>query len=216
MRIRSTSLVLFATLALSANAFAAKAEKKAETKTAKAGETKVGLDPAASVVKWEGKKVTGQHEGEVKLKSGELILGGKDGKELKGGEVLIDMTTIANRDIADKENNAKLVGHLKSDDFFDVAKYPTSTLKIKKVKAVEGLVGPTYEVTGDLTVKGKTHEVKFPAVVETKDGKTTAKANLTLDRTKWDVRYGSGKFFQGLGDKMINDEFKLDVNLASK
>jgi polyisoprenoid-binding protein YceI len=214
MSTRSTAFVLFASLALTANAFAAKAEKPKAEKAEKT-EKKVALDPAASVVKWEGKKVTGQHDGEVKLKKGELVLGGKEGKELKGGEIVIDMTTIANRDIADKENNAKLVGHLKSDDFFDVAKYPTSTLKIKNVKPVEGLVGPTYEVVGDLTMKGKTNEVKFPVVVETKEGKTTAKANLTLDRTKWDVRYGSGKFFQGLGDKMINDEFKLDVNVAS-
>lgn len=180
---------------------------------AKTKEEKIAFDPAASVVKWEGKKVTGQHDGTITLKKGDITLAGKD---MKSGEFEIDMTSIVNTDLKDAEYNKKLVTHLKSEDFFDVAKYPTALLKFKKVKSVEGFVGPTYEVTADLTIKDKTNEIKFPAVIETKDGKTSLKANLTIDRTKWNVKYGSGKFFKGLGDKMINDEFKLDVALASK
>jgi polyisoprenoid-binding protein YceI len=125
------------------------------------------------------------------------------------------MASITDIDLKDAEYNKKLLNHLKSDDFFNVEKFPTAVLKIKNAKSVEGFTGPTYEITADLTIKGKTNEVKFPAMIQTKDGKTTATANITIDRTKWDIKYGSGKFFTGLGDKVINDEFKLDVALAS-
>jgi len=199
----SATVLALALPLLTGSAFAAKIAK----------EEKVAFEPAASVVKWEGKKVTGQHDGTIALKKGDITLFGKD---LKGGEFEIDMTSIVNADLKDADYNQKLVTHLKSEDFFDVAKYPTARLKVKKAKSVEGFVGPTYEVTADLTIKDKTNEIKFPAVIETKDGKTSLKANITIDRTKWDVKYRSGKFFKGLGDKMINDEFKIDVALASK
>ncbi len=177
-------------------------------------ETKVVFDAAQSNLKWEGKKaiVDSKHAGNVKLKSGELTMAGD---QLKGGKFEIDMTSLTNTDLTDAEKNQQLVGHLKSDDFFDVAKYPTATVKIKHAKSVEGIVGPTYEVVADVTIKGKTNEVKFPATIIEKDGKTTAKANITLDRTKWDVRYGSGKFFKGLGDKVIADNFQVDLELVS-
>jgi polyisoprenoid-binding protein YceI len=216
MRFTNTkmTLALATVFALSQGALAATAKKTAADKAA-ANTTvskTVAIDPAASALKWEGTKVTGKHNGTVQLKDGELVL---EGNELKGGKFTIDMTSIVDKDVEDPKNRAKLENHLKSDDFFDVAKYPTSTVKIKEAKSVPGFVGPTFEVVADVTIKGKTNEVKFPATVETKDGKTVAKANITIDRTKWDVRYGSGKFFQGLGDKMIHDDFKLDVALAS-
>lgn len=185
---------------MAGSAFAAKKEEK------------IAFDPAASVLKWEGKKVTGQHDGTVALKKGELLFSGKD---LKGGEFAIDMASIVNLDLKDAEYNKKLVTHLKSEDFFNTEKFPVATLKIKNAKSVEGFVGPTYEITADLTIKGKTNEIKFPAVIQTKDGKTSLTANVTIDRTKWDIKYGSGKFFKGLGDKMISDEFKIDIALTS-
>lgn len=175
--------------------------------------TTIVFDSSASTVKWLGKKVTGQHEGTIDLAKGEMIL---RGTELKGGEFTFDMTSIKDTDLTDPENNAKLVRHLKSEDFFEVEKFPTAVLKIKSAKSVEGFTGPTYEVTADLTMKGKTNEVKFPAVVKTDNGKTVATANITVDRTKWNVRYGSGKFFKGLGDKAIYDDFIVDIMLATK
>lgn len=195
---------------LSGHAFAVKPATK--SKTVKK-EATVTFDPAASVVKWEGKKVTGQHEGTIAIKKGEIVMSGRD---LKSGEVEFDMSSIVNLDLKDAEYNAKLIKHLKSEDFFSVEKFPTATLKIKNSKSVEGFVGPTFEITADLTIRGKTNEIKFPAVIDTKDGKTTAKANVTFDRTKWDIKYNSGNFFKGLGDKMINDEVKLDVALSTQ
>jgi polyisoprenoid-binding protein YceI len=215
MRKSSSYFVKFSALALiaslsSVSAFAAK-EKKA-AKIAPAAETKVTFDPASSVLKWHGKKVTGKHDGEIKIKDGNLSMAGD---QLKGGEFTIDMASFTDTDLTDPEYNKKLITHLKSDDFFNVEKFPTAVLKIKDAKSVHGLTGPTYDVTADLTIKGKTNEVKFPAMIKTKDGKTTATANITIDRTKWDIKYGSGKFFAGLGDKVISDDFNLDIALAS-
>lgn len=192
---------------------APKAAKAAKAPKAKAGETKVEFKPEASVVAWEGKKVTGKHNGKIQLKKGELVMKGAD---LVGGSFEIDMASIVNEDLKDATYNKKLMDHLKSDDFFSVEKFKTATLTIKSAKSVPGFTGPTYEITADLTIKGKTNPITFPATVETKEGKTTAKANIAIDRTAYDIKYGSGKFFQNLGDKMIDDKFTLDVALATK
>jgi polyisoprenoid-binding protein YceI len=173
----------------------------------------VELDTAASSAKWLGKKVTGQHNGTVALKSGTVDL---EKGAVKGGEFEIDMATIKNEDIKDEKNNTKLVGHLKSDDFFGVEKHPTAKFKIKSVKELKGNKEATHEVTGDLTIKGKTETVTFPAQIDVKGEKATAKAKIVVDRTKFDVRYGSGKFFENLGDKMINDNFDFEVDLKTK
>lgn len=173
----------------------------------------VEIDPAKSKVGWTGKKVAGQHNGTVSVKSGQVDL---EGDTLKGGEVLIDMSSIKNEDLKDPEFNAKLTGHLKSDDFFGVEQHPTSKFKISSIKALKGKKDATHEISGDLTIKGVTHPVSFPAKIEVKDGTASAKGKLKIDRTKYNVKYGSGKFFENLGDKMINDEFELDLDLKSK
>ncbi len=167
---------------------------------------KIAVDPAASTIVYVGKKVTGQHTGEVKVQDGSLNF---DGAAFKGGEFTIDMTSINNTDLTDKEYNKKFVDHMNSADFFDTAAHKTATFKTTKVAKVKG---DTYKVTGDLTIKGKTHPATFDATVT----KTNATAVVKVDRTKYDIQYGSGKFFKGLGDKMINDEFQLTVNLAAK
>ena len=105
------------------------------------------------------------------------------------------------------EYKGKLEGHLKSDDFFGVTKFPTATLKIKKVIKQKGNI---YECTGDITIKGKTEVVQFNTTLN----KNSATAKIKIDRTKFDVKYGSGSFFDGLGDNMIYDEFDLNINLS--
>ena len=131
--------------------------------------------------------------------------------QLVGGIFTIDMTTIACLDLSG-EYQGKLEGHLKSDDFFGVEKYPTATFVI--TKAVPQGPGK-YKVIGNMTIKDKTEEVQFNASVEERDGKVTASATITLDRSKYDVRYGSGSFFDNLGDKTIYDDFDLTVNLVA-
>lgn len=157
---------------------------------------------------WVGKKVTGEHTGKITLKSGSIVM---DGNNVKSGTIEIDMNTITCTDMQG-EYADKLVSHLKSDDFFGSANFPTATLKITGSKSTGK---NTYDVMGDITIKGKTEKITFPATI-TADGKgLTAVGKLTIDRSKFDIKYGSGKFFEGLGDKMIYDEFTLDVNLVA-
>ena len=169
----------------------------------------VKVDAAASTVKWVGKKVTGQHNGTIALKGGRLEM---EGDQLTGGIFTIDMTTINCEDLSGG-GKGKLEGHLKSDDFFGVETYPTATFVI--TKAVPQGPG-AYKIVGNITIKDTTEEIQFPATLEEKDGKTVASADITIDRSKFDIRYGSGSFFDNLGDKTIYDNFDLSVSLVSK
>ena len=168
------------------------------------------VDPASSTVKWVGEKVTGRHDGTVNISSGTIIM--KDGK-LNSGKVEIDMTSIKNNDLEDAEYKAKLEGHLKSDDFFGVATFPTASLVI--TNAVHQGKND-YKVMGRLTIKGITKPIKFHATVDEKDGTLTGTAEIVIDRSEYNVRYGSGSFFDDLGDKTIYDEFLLKVNISAK
>jgi polyisoprenoid-binding protein YceI len=156
----------------------------------------------SSSITWKAYKVAGGHTGTINLKAGHLMF---DGSELTGGEFVVDMTSLVTTDdLGDKK--AQLEGHLKSDDFFGVASHPTSKLVITGAKAFND---NSYTVTGDLTIKGITKPITF--VISTFDNKATA--TLKVDRAKYDVKYGSGSFFENLGDKTIYDEFDLVVNL---
>jgi len=156
-----------------------------------------------SQVNWKGYKVTGSHYGTIALKSGSLEF---QGDVLTGGEFVVDMNSINTTDLSG-EYKDQLDGHLKSDDFFGVENHPTATLKISKVTSSGK---NSYEATGDLTIKGKTHPVDFEISVYG----SKATANLKIDRSKYNIRYGSGSFFDNLGDKTIYDEFDLNVDLV--
>ena len=155
-----------------------------------------------STVTWKGYKVTGSHEGTISLKSGHLEM---NGNKLTGGEFVVDMTSLSNSDL-DGDSKGKLEGHLKSDDFFGVATYPTAKLVFTSVKPLNK---NSYTVTGDLTIKETTKPITF--VVSVYENKATA--TMKVDRAEYDVRYGSGSFFDNLGDKTIYDEFDLVVDL---
>jgi polyisoprenoid-binding protein YceI len=167
------------------------------------------VDKSKSTVKWTGKKVTGQHNGTVDFKSGSLEV---NDNKIEGGTFKIDMTTIENVDLKDESSKRKLVGHLKSDDFFSVDKYPVSTLVVKKVQHKSG---NDYSFTGDLTIKGITHPVSFTAEVNIDNDRLVSGGVIEVDRTLYNVRYGSGKFFDNLGDNMIYDTFTLDFNVVA-
>lgn len=165
-------------------------------------EKKVEVKANESTVAWKAYKVTGSHTGTVDLKSGGLVF---DNGILKGGEFIVDMTSITCTDL-EGEYKQKLEGHLKSDDFFSVAYYETAKLVFINSKPS----GKTsYEVTGELTIKGITKPVTFDVSVYG----SKATATLKIDRAEYDVRYGSGSFFDNLGDKTIYDEFDLVVDL---
>lgn len=174
------------------------------------------VDVAASSLGWIGKKITGQHNGALLIKGGQVLLF-KD--TLVGGTFTIDMTSITVEDLKDATYNQKLVGHLKNDDFFSTDKNPAATFVITQVKTIPAgqTPGATHEIKGDLTIKGITNPLSFPANVTIKQGNVTAEAReIKIDRTLYDIRYGSGKFFENLGDKTIDDMFLVNLKLVAK
>jgi len=168
-------------------------------------------DIETSVLNWKGFKPTGTHNGTVAIKSGSIeIKGGK----LAGGNFVFDMNTIAVLDIpADDEGNGKLKGHLESGDFFAVENNPTATFKITEVTQGENAL-----VKGNLTIKGITKSIEFPAeLTTTETGIQLTGAPFKIDRTEYDIQYKSKKFFENLKDKFINDEFEISFEVkASK
>ena len=162
------------------------------------------VDASKSKITWIGKKVTGSHDGTVALKDGALVF---KGKKLTGGSFTVDMNSIAVTDLKAGEGKEKLEGHLKADDFFGTEKYPTAKLVFKTIATKPA---DLYTVTADLTIKGITKPVTFDITVNG----NTATTKFNIDRTKYDIKYGSGSFFDGLGDKTINDEFEVAVTLA--
>jgi len=172
------------------------------------------VDLANSKVLWLGKKVTGQHNGTINLKSGEVLV---KNDTLTGGRFEFDMNSITDLDLTDEKMNAKLTGHLKSADFFNVDSFATATFEITSAEMIANPVDSNnYNISGNLTIKGITNNISFPAVIVSKDGMFNAKATIKVDRTLWNIRYGSGKFFKGLGDKMINDEFEVTIDILAQ
>lgn len=173
---------------------------------------KLTVDTKSSKLNWAGNKVVGGHWGTVDISSGSLNV--NSGK-LVGGEFVINLKTIKSLDLKENEGKSKLEGHLMSDDFFATDKFPTAKLVI--TKAEESKQGKNnYNITGDLTIRGITHSITFPAKVDLEKGKAKAYAEFNIDRTKWDIKYNSGNFFKDLGDRMIKDEIEFKVNLHAK
>ena len=167
------------------------------------------IDTQKSVLNWNGKKVTGEHSGTIKLSDGMMMV---DGGKLTGGAFTFNMNTIVNTDLTDAGYNAKFITHMKSDEFFNTTKFPTSTFKVTKVTPKGGDV---YDITGNMTIKGITNAVTFPATVKMTDNAITANGKAVLDRTKYDIRYGSKSFFENIGDKAIYDDFMVEMKLVA-
>ena len=160
------------------------------------------IDVAGSSIEWLAKKVTGQHNGTVNFKDGALVF---KRKALKGGSFTVDMNSLTATDLQG-EYQGKLNGHLKAEDFFGTSKFPTASLVFKKIATKSANL---YTVTADLTIKGITKPITFDLAVNGNAATTT----FNVDRTKYDIKYGSKSFFASIGDKAINDEFELKIAL---
>lgn len=161
----------------------------------------------SATITWTAKKVTGEHTGTVQFQKFDWKFDEKG--SLVSANFFVDMTTIQVTDL-EGEMKGKLEGHLSSPDFFNVKEFPTATFETTEVKS---LGKGAYEITGDLTIKGITQPLSFNAEINNDGHMKHASANVVIDRAKFDVRYGSGSFFEGLGDKMIYDEFTLNINI---
>lgn len=162
--------------------------------------------------KWTGYGVGKSHTGDVQVKKGEIEM---KGDELVGGTFVMDMKTLKTAD------SPKLEGHLQSPDFFDIAKFPEATYKITKVEAIKAVPpgSPTHKISGMLTIKNKTEPLEMMASITKKDGHYNAVATTEIkDRTKYDIVYNSKQFktVSALGDKLIEDRIKLDLNVTTK
>lgn len=164
------------------------------------------VDLTKSTITWEGKKFAGGHNGSVDLTSGNLIFSGKN---LTGGGFVANMATIK-----DSDKNGGLEKHLKSEDFFGVEKFPAANFVIKKVDGN----GASVNVTGDLTIKGITNSITFPATLAWNADKTISATadKIVIDRTKYGIQFKSKSVFANIGDNFIYDEFTLSVKLVAK
>jgi polyisoprenoid-binding protein YceI len=167
------------------------------------------VDSKNSKLLWTAHKVTGEHAGTINISSGTLNV---ENAALQSGSFKLDTRSIAVTDIKDADSNAKLVGHLKSDDFFAVEKYPSADFQITGIKPHGN---NQYDLTGKLTIKGIINDINFPATIKVDKDKLTATAKLKIDRTKYDIKFRSKNYFENLGDKAIYDDFELDISLLA-
>ena len=167
------------------------------------------VNKSESSVTWKAEKVTGKHWGYVPIADAKLdYAAGK----ITGGSFEMDMTSLTVEDLTDPKSKGNLTNHLKSDDFFSVEKFNKSTFTIKEAKSSNGT---DYTISGDLTIKGITQPVSFPAKVSVAGNSLTATGEITFDRTKYDIKYRSSNYFENLADKAIYDEVKLEVKLVA-
>lgn len=180
---------------------------------------KLAINLDDSKVNWTGKKPTGEHHGFVKLSGGELVV---ENNEIVSGSFILDMNSITNTDLTEESNKAKLIGHLKSPDFFDADKYPTARFVITRVTklpsagAKAGEIKATHKIEGDLTMKDITRNISFDASVNSLKGKVTATSlPFIINRTEWSVNYQSKSITSGLKDQFIFDEITLTIDLVT-
>ncbi len=172
---------------------------------------KLLADPSSTTVEWRGDKIIGSaHTGTISISEGWLL---REGTTIAGGEFVVDMGSIINTDIKDAKMREKLEAHLRSDDFFGVERYPLSRLVITGSSPAGA--GRSL-VKGLLTIKEDTHPVEFTATESAGGNEITYLAEITFDRSLYNVRFGSGRFFSNLGDNAINDMIKLNVKLVVK
>lgn len=167
------------------------------------------INTEKSSLTWQGEKLTGKHNGSLKVKSGTVTI--KD-NIITGGKVEADMTTIQDFDIEDEEYRTKLENHLKSTDFFGADSFPVAVFRFKSGIPIEK---DTYIIKGDMLIKGISNPVEFKATILINKKSAGAKGTLTLDRTKWNVRYNSSYFFPNIGDKIIYDNFTVGFDLTA-
>lgn len=167
------------------------------------------VNKTESQVTWKASKVTGEHWGYVPISDAKLDYA--NGK-ITGGSFEMDMVNLTVEDLTDPKSKGNLTNHLKSDDFFSVEKFNKSTFKITGVKSSSAT---DYTITGDLSIKGITKPVSFPAKVAVAGNKLTATGTIKFDRTHYDIKFRSGNYFEDLGDKLIYDEVNLDVKLVA-
>ncbi|MDA3840195.1 MAG: YceI family protein [Patescibacteria group bacterium] len=179
------------------------------------GGTNFKVNAPASVVKWSAQKTivrTSDHFGTINVEEGRILM---DGDEFIGGNITIDMKSLKDLDIPGEKSRNSLETHIKSEDFFDVEKYPEAKFVIKDIEEIED-DEYNYQITGDLTIKGLTNEIDTQVKLDKNEDMINAEASFSIDRTKWEIIYGSGNFFKELGDNVIDDMIGFDLRIVAE
>lgn len=222
MKKRLSHLVLFAAIAVSATACKNEAQNKVNPsdaqETAVAGEGAVSfeIDTEASSVNWRGTKPTGEHVGYLKIESGSLTA---SDNQIESGNLVIDMTSltvtdegISDEDKTDLENHLKGTVEGQETDFFNVNVYPTATFEVTGISQKNG----QHKLQGNLTIKEDTKNIEFPVKANVDgDVLTLESESFTLDRTDWNVNYGSKSIFDNLGNNFISDDMEISIHIKA-
>ena len=172
------------------------------------------VDLDNSQISWIGRKVTGEHSGSLHLSNGWVVM---DKNVLIGGKFIFDMTSISNTDIESLEWKLKLEDHLKSEDFFNVDSFPYAILEIKKHQPLsDDQSASNNQILADLTIRGIKQELSFPISLKQSDAAFLAEGTMDIDRTLYNIQYKSGKFIEGLGDKLIYDDFTVQFMVQTE
>jgi polyisoprenoid-binding protein YceI len=172
--------------------------------------TRFLIQTSSSTVNWTGKKVLGLHTGNINLAGGYIEM---ENEAITGGQIIIDMTSIVVTDLQDPKTRLEFFNHLLHDDFFAVQRFKTSTLQITDSKKT---ANNKYIIGGNLTIKDITHPVRFTSTIEVFADYLHSLGEIVIDRTLYDIHYGSGKFIKNLGDKLIYDDFVLQFKLVGE
>jgi polyisoprenoid-binding protein YceI len=178
------------------------------------------VDSAASVMTWAATKKVGAHNGTINVSGGNLNI--KDGN-IVSGAFTINMNTIKNVDLTDSVYNGKLVGHLMSPDFFNVAAFPTGKFEVTASEVLTNdAAGNTHKVSGNLTIKDSVHNISFPVKVVVEGDNVTTTGEVVINRLQWGMVYGHvdattpATIAKKIGDSAINDEVKIGITLKAK
>ena len=210
LKITLITFLSFALLGCKKKADEAKTTDAEEVAESTSVSSKYKVNTEASTIAWKGFKPTGTHNGTIALESG--VMNAKDGA-IESGTFLVDMKSIVVSDIpAEEEGNAKLTGHLKSADFFDVEAYPSAVFTVTGFETKDG----KSMLSGNLKMKDTENNITIPVTVNETDNMLSIKSEtFTIDRSKWNVRYGSKSFFDDLGDSFINDDIELQIEVVA-
>ncbi len=174
------------------------------------------IDTEQSEIRWTGRNLTGSHTGTLKLLSGTIEV--ENGRATRGVFV-VDMHSISDKSVEDSEMRRLLQSHLASDDFFDVQRFPTAEFRLTRIAPMERAAAgsPNSEVSGELVMKGVCREISFRAVTAPMpDGRLAAEAHFDIDRTQWNVLYGSGKFYEKLGKHLVHDDVTVELKIIAR
>jgi polyisoprenoid-binding protein YceI len=173
------------------------------------------IDPENSRLEWIGRNLGKRHNGWIAVRNGALLI---SGNKLAAGSIVLDMNSITNLDLQDPTWRDMLVLHLKSEDFFAVERFPDAAFRLNGWEASPGAASeaPDGVATGDLTIRDVTRPVSFPAIVATQpDGTIKAHAAVEIDRTLWNVCYGSCRLFERLGMHLVHDMISLELFVSA-